>query len=195
MNPADSAGRDVPFTSTNYSSLPNGTQAIIASYKFQCQGEITAWNFYFEPGENISEDVYTIHFQVWRPSPTVETNGCYGLVGQNVFHNIALSNAGTIQKTPESSEIITALPGDVVGYYAVSETSERMSILQMNANYTEETVWYHTNTDEDPLVTSGPPELCLFTVGSDSDRILSSMTKVAPVLSLNMSKFCKEAPP
>ena len=48
---------------------------------------ITAWLFDVEPGNpDFHNGGYTFHlFQVWRPSPTVQDNGCYSLVGVNRF--------------------------------------------------------------------------------------------------------------
>ena len=67
--------------------LPSGTQAIVTSYQFNCCGDISAWEAAVFPngGANHARGAYNINFQVWRPSPTVETDGCYSLVGENRF--------------------------------------------------------------------------------------------------------------
>lgn len=186
LRPADT--RDVPFSSSDaYPSLPNATQVIITSYKFHCKGDITAWYLHIpENGRN-----YTIRLQVWKPSQTVSSDGCYNLVGQNSFYDITAESGPIV--TLEPSDVITVFPGNVVGYYVYytqsnSEDPNIESVIKLNVNYSEESVWYHTNTKEDPLFTSGSPDTCLFAVGTEPDRAIKSFTNAAPILSLNMSK-------
>ena len=68
-------------------------QAIFTTYKFQCCGNITTWAVDVHYGFPLSRTInqYSIDFQVWRPSPTVNTTdgtGCYSLVGNNRFTSI-----------------------------------------------------------------------------------------------------------
>ena len=46
-------------------------------------------------------------------------------------------------------------------------------------------MWYHRNTDNDPLMTRS---VCPFPVGSQSDRTLRSSTNAAPILSVGICK-------
>ena len=77
-----------------------GVQAIITTYQFHCCGN--AWQTFVEPGGQAREGDYDITFQVWRPSPTVNSDGCYGLVGENAFTRISSPNydSGLISVTP-----------------------------------------------------------------------------------------------
>ena len=143
-----------------------------------------------EPGGGGNDGDYDITFQVWRPLPTVNSDGCYGLVGENVFTRISSPNyisGGLISVTPEPTNRITAQPGDVMGFYAVS----RMGIndgIQLDTSFTGESVWYHRNTNDDPLRTRGELSVCPFPVGSASDRELMSSTNAAPMLSVGICK-------
>ena len=52
----------------------------------------------------------------------MNTDGCYGLVGENAFTRISSPNYVSddlVSVTPEPTNIITVQPGDVVGFYAV----------------------------------------------------------------------------
>ena len=57
--------------------IPHKYQAIIPSYKFDCCGNITEWGVDLYPADESYQFTYTLEFQVWRPSPTVKTTGCY----------------------------------------------------------------------------------------------------------------------
>ena len=168
------------------SGWDEGIKAIITSYQFHCCGNATAWQTYVEPGGGDFDGEYDITFQVWRPSPTVNSDGCYGLVGENVFTRISSPylNNGLISVTPEPTNRITARPGDVVGFYAVS----RKGGIQLDTSFTGESVWYHRNTDNDPLVSRGEASVCPFPVGSQADRVLRSSTNAAPMLSVDICK-------
>ena len=122
---------DPPFNDDNNDGLPASpaVQAIIPTYKFYCDCvNITSWETYVQPGDgnHYRNRVYDITFQVWRPSPTVTRSngyeGCYSLVGENVFTSFTFSEGGFVQlsPTPPSNSIITAQSGDVVGYYTNS---------------------------------------------------------------------------
>lgn len=103
---------------TNSPSFPDGTQAIITSYKFSCHGNISAWHAYLhQTSDGTNSKHYTIQFQVWRPSSAVAVDGCYGLVGENSFEDITATSDGLVSQTPEPSSIIGVSPGDVIGYY------------------------------------------------------------------------------
>ena len=166
-----------------------GVQAIITSYQFHCCGNVTAWQTYVEPGGGGHNGKYDITFQVWRPSPTVNSDRCYSLVGENEFTRISSPNynSGLISVTPEPTNRITAQPGDVVGFYAVSRKGGNDGI-QISTSFTGECVWYHRNTSNDPLPSRGM-SVCPFPVGSQSNRELRSSTNAAPMLSVDICKY------
>ena len=94
-----------------------------------------------------SNGVYDIFFQVWRPSPTVQDNGCYSLMGENRFTSIFFGNGGLVSETPEPSNIISVQPGDVVGYYTFSRRDADTSSeeeLQLETSYSADMVLYFT---------------------------------------------------
>ena len=125
--------------------------------------------------------IYTITFQVWRPSPTVTNDGCYSLVGENRFSNI-LQDDGPVSEEASPSSMITVRPGDVVGYKAISNQEDDDGIL-LNDKFSEEIVWYH----ETPFPTTLGAS-CPYPVGSQSDRILTSSTAAAPLLSISLGE-------
>ena len=61
--------------------------------------------------------------------------------------------------------------------------------IQLDTNYTEESIWYYTNSAADPLRSNGPPLSCLFKVGSQPNRALKSFTNAAPIISIDMCKY------
>ena len=181
----------LPFRDDNGSPrLPSGSQAIITSYKFGCCGNINAWQTYVQPGGGKHRDgVYDIFFQVWRPSPTVQDNGCYSLVGENRFTSIHLGDNGLVSKTPKPSNIISVRPGDVVGYYTFSrddpDNSDSQGI-QLDTDYTDDIVWYLADFTPDSITLEATN--CPLPVGDESDRFLTSSTNAGPVLSVSISK-------
>ena len=137
---------------------------------------------------------YSITFQVWRPSPTVNSDGCYHLVGENKFANISLiGNGGLVSETPEPFDIISTQPGDVVGFYAKSNKGNRDGI-QLDDSFTGESVWFHRDTNSDPLEIRGDPAVCPFPVGTQSNRTLQTFTTAAPILSVDMSEWLINIP-
>ena len=118
----------------------------------------------------------------------METDGCYSLVGENRFSRITLVGR-LVSETPEPTNIISVQPGDVVGYFATSTRAinNGITVTIHEDLLTGETVWYHTDTEMEPLIPSG--EFCPFPVGSESDRILRSSTNLGPIVSV---LICKE---
>lgn len=116
--------------------LPNN-QAIIPSYEAQCCGNITEWEAAFF---SVLTDNFDIIFQVWRPSPTVENNGCYSLVGENRFTLGGLVNIGTINVAPLLSQQISVQRGDVLGFRL--ETNTASDEIRMDSSQSSEMVWY-----------------------------------------------------
>ena len=93
-------------------------QAIIPSYKFRdcfmtC-ANITKWGVDVNLGGGMDQGEYTLDLQVWRPSPTVDNStgaGYYGLVGNNRFTSISLSDQ-VVVVTPSPQGYIQFQPGD-----------------------------------------------------------------------------------
>ena len=178
----------LPFAQLQFDSfrLPNGRQAIVTSYQFQCCGDITAWQTYVEPsGGRYENGAYTIHFQVWRPSPTVGSDGagCYSLVGENRFTSITFSNRGPISETPEPSNIISVQPGDVVGYYVLSNRGDNGGI-QMDFDGDSINIYYNEDNGGNPI--SLGPDSCQVRAGENG--VLTESISVAPQLSIDISK-------
>lgn len=128
----------------------------------------------------------------------MEKDGCYSLVGENTFHGLSVPYDGLVRGVPNESETITFSPGDVVGYYAYSNSNDSSNggggtggldegRIILDEGYTNETAWYHTNTKSDPLTSGSDP--CFFAVGNQADKTLQSFTSAAPVLSLDIGKF------
>ena len=177
-------GKVPPFEEIDDSPrLPNRSQAIITSYMFRCCGNIIAWQTYVGPGSGILQGVYDITFQVWRPSPTVQGNDCYSLVGENRFNTTIYY--GRVNETPQPSNILTVQPGDVVGYYTLIKRNSSKEGIQLNTTEQRDSVWYHTYESE-PLFLGGL--YCQFPVGSETSRSLMSSTNAAPVLSVSLCK-------
>ena len=181
---------DPPFNDDNNRALPASpaVQAIIPTYKFNCNCvNITSWETYVQPGGRsfYRTEVYDITFQVWRPSPTVTSSngyeGCYSLVGENVFTSFTFTEGGFIQlfPTPPSNSIITAQSGDVVGYYTNSRSGNNEGIqLERDSDYTVNIIWYNSpNLSPNNLVSVGP------------NGLLPSSTSAAPMLKVTTSKL------
>ena len=160
-------------------------QAIVASYQFICCGNVTAWGADVEQGGGGDQNQYDINFQVWRPSPAVETDGCYSMVGENIFTSVTLTDS-LIRETPSVNEQISFRPGYVVGFFVVSNRErdpERHGIV-LDTTYNTETVWYGS-VDAGGVV--GDPN-CPFPVGTQTNRFLRTSTNAAPVISVS---YCK----
>ena len=159
-------------------------QAIIYTYKFNCCGVITAWGADVHPGEKARE--YTVDFQVWRPSRTVEDStgtGCYSLVGNNRFTSISL-RGGLARATPSSQDYIQFQPGDVLGFYMESDEDDpRPGIVVNSDNVNREVVWY---ASIDP---SEATKGCPYPWPTESDELSITLTHAAPIISISTSKL------
>ena len=150
-------------------------QAIITSYRFNCCGLITEWAAHVErSGGGHNDGYYTITFQVWRPnSPSpVNNDGCYTLVGDNLFRDIVLDSDRAVREAPSDNDRIEVQPGDVVGFY-LTGTDREDNGIRFAEDYTQESVWYATSD-----VVEGSNPSCIFPVGES--RTLSSFTNLAP---------------
>lgn len=159
-------------------------QAIIPSYKFDGCGNITAWGvdvFYDD------QNSYTLDFQVWRPSPTVDSStgtGCYSLVGNNRFTSISLINDLAIV-TPSPQDYVQYQPGDVLGFYIENAAQDHNGIvLRTSPSWlTSELVWFASITGTAKTSLNGD---CPYSVGSGG--VLGRSTRAAPVISIATSK-------
>ena len=181
---------DPPLNDDNNRGLPASpaVQAIIPTYKFDCNCvNITSWETYLQPGGRnyYRARVYDMTFQVWRPSPTVTSSngyeGCYSLVGENVFTSFTFSEGGFVQLSPTPPSIITAQSGDVVGYYTNSRDGDNQGIqLDKKKDYNQNIVWYKMEMNS--LRTN--KEL---SVGSGGTLTVS--TRAAPMLKVSTSEL------
>lgn len=180
------------FDNVDSEYLPDNSQVIVTSYQFQCCGNITRWQTFVQP---IISGYDAIIFQVWRPSPTVDSDGCYSLVGEDAFsQNLEGFTGGLVSADLGPSTAITVQPGDVIGYFTSSDSNDNsrsrinreIGIPLFEPDSDSESVWYHSNTPEEPLLIG--PGACRFPVGLGSDRILRSSTNAAPAFSVDISE-------
>ena len=171
-------------------TIPELHQVIIPSYRFTCCGNITEWGVDVHPAGGRFDGVYTLHVQVWRPSPIVETTGCYSLVGENMFTSVPLTNqVATVIPQPEDR--IQIQRGDVLGFMLENTDGAdggvvllRDSVERDDNGYETEEVW-HADTSNSVIGNA----LCPFPVGSQPGRILNTFTSAAPVISVSYSKL------
>ena len=170
-------------------TIPELHQAIIPSYRFTCCGNITEWGVDVHPAGSGNDRVYNLDLQVWRPSPTVQTTGCYSIVGNNRFTSVPLANQ-VAEVTPLPQERIEFQPGDVLGFNIENTNGDEGGVVILmdssergDSGYETEEVWY---ADLSNLI-FGFDE-CLLVVGSQPGRALNTMISAAPVISVAYSK-------
>ena len=176
----------VPEEDSVLNRITLGHQAIISTFKFSCQeqtcGNITEWGVDVYPTGQAHQGAYTINFQVWRPSPTVDEStgtGCYSLVGNNRFSSISLSG-GVAVVTPSPENFIQFRDGDVLGLHVEEARNTFDGVVLLNfGRYSSETVWLGRIN---PTASSSLSGGCPYTVGSMGD--LSSFVNAAPVISV-----------
>ena len=178
----DDHGRSLPsFTDygRNVERIIRHHQAIIPSYMFTCCGNVTVWGVDVQPGGGRDTTSYSFDFQVWRPSPTVSTTGCYRLVGNNRFTSISLSDSRAIA-TPLSRDHVQFRPGDVLGFYVEGARDNNGGVaLLTQESYTNVLVWHASI--EPAAVTSHSGD-CPYSIGLN--RVLDTSTGAAPVMSI-----------
>ena len=122
---------------------------------------------------------YTLNFQVWRPSPTVNLStgtGYYSLVGNNRFTSIILQN-DLVRVTPSSQDRIQFKPGDVLGLYVeIAEDPDDGVVMLQDRS---ERVWYGSIA---PSMATSQTIL----VGGSSG--MNTLISAAPVISIATSK-------
>ena len=172
-------------------------QAIFASYRLNCCGNITEWgvdvNSGAFSGPNDRSGKYSLDLQVWRPSPTVDDStgtGCYSLVGNNRFIAISsiISPAVAIV-TPSPQDYIPFQPGDVLGVYVedatvhTDGTPDGVVVLTTFSitSFTNDLVWYASIA---PSVATSQNGDCPYSVGSNGG-VLNTLVRGAPVISIS----------
>ncbi len=138
-------------------------------------------------GGKHDEGVYSINFQVWRPSPTVGSDGAgeYSLVGENSFPNLTLGSGGLVSETPEPTNVISVRPGDVVGFFQSSDVDERdrpnvNGGIQLDSGYSNSLLlWYQTNA----------PQGTLSTLVAGNAGTLNSSTNAGPLFSVEICEL------
>ena len=164
--------------------LPQHNQAIITSYKFDCNqmcGNITEWEVDVHSGGGMHQNKYALDLQVWRPSSTVDDStgtGQYSLVGNNRFTSISLSEEVAIV-TPSPQDYIQFRPGDVLGFYVeeAKDGDDGVVVLTNPSSFTSEVVWF---ASIDPAMATSQS---VYSVGSNGN--LDSSTRAAPVISIS----------
>ena len=186
MQGGGSTGTQIPFTDLAGGDprLPTGSQAIVTSYQFHCCGEILEWGARVQPGgDGHRIGVYTVHFQVWRPSPTScggsGDGNCYSLVGENRFPGLTLEAARLVRETPQPTNVISVRPRDALGYFVSSTINGNNEGIQLDPDFTNDVVYY---ADFDAPLTMG-------TASVGPGGVLSLSTSLAPVVSVGISKL------
>ena len=148
-------------------------------------GHITEWGADLQPGGiNFENGAYSLDFQVWRPSPTVNDStgtGCYSLVGNNRFTSIPLSD-GVAQVTPSPQDYIQFQPGDVLGFYVEEARGDGDGVVVLTepSSFTSELVWYASIA---PTMATSQNGDCPYSVGSSG--VLNILTEAAPVITIS----------
>lgn len=166
--------------------IPFHRQAIITSFRFDCYGNITEWRLATRAHSTIT----SLQFQVWRPSPLVETNGCYSLVGSNKFTAVP-QNHSVVVVSPLPEDRVEFAPGDVLGFCVKGgrRNDAGLGVVALrdfgqrgDKGYATEEVWYGTVAD----IIINPDPNCLFSVGPNGH--LNTLENAAPVLSVSFGK-------
>jgi hypothetical protein len=167
-------------------TIPELHQAIIPSYRFSCCGNITEWGVDVHPAGSGKDRVYNLDLQVWRPSPTVQTTGCYSLVRSNRFSSVSLANQVAVV-TPLPQEQIEFQSGDVLGFNLENTNGDDGGVVilmdssgQGDNGYETEEVWYADFRN--PVL--GHAE-CHLVVGSQPGRALNTLISAAPIISVS----------
>ena len=84
-----------------------------------------------QQGGHDDDGLYTLDFQVWRPSPTTVDgsigSGQYILVGNNRFTEISLSD-NVAEISVRSQDQVQFLSGDVLGFYVEEATDSNRGV-------------------------------------------------------------------
>ena len=185
--------RDYHSTDFTASIIQHRNQAIIPSYRFNCNGNITEWGVDVNRANTADQNGYTLDLQVWRPSPRVRTTGCYSLVGNNRFTSVELSG-GVARVTPLPQNRIQFQSGDVLGFFVESNRQNNANVASRGVvivsdykvagdrGFETEEVWYANIGN----IVAGDSD-CPYAVGSN--RVLNNSTNAAPVISVSMGEY------
>ena len=127
---------------------------------------------------------------MWRPSPTSgggDGGVCYSLVGENRFPEVTFPPGDPVRESPLSSDRISVRPGDVLGYFVISNSPnapQRPQGVQLDSSFTNDVVFY-ADIGDNPLPMG--PEACPVSVGPGG--VLSRSTNAAPVFSVKIGKL------
>ena len=167
------------------STIPALHQVIIPSYRFTCCGNITEWRVGVHPRARgrKHDRIDTLNFQVWRPSPTVKSTGCYSLIGDNSF-SVSLTDQ-VAMVTPSPQHQIQFQPGDVLGFSLENARNDGGVVIDSREQEGNgEEVWYaHIRN-----VISADVH-CPFSMDTQVGRVLNTSTNAAPVISVSYSKL------
>lgn len=156
-----------------------------------CCGNITEWGVDLSPfQENATFD---FDFQVWRPSLTVDETGCYSLVNKFIATSLSLpdlpASDHVAKVTPLPQDQLQFQPGDVLGFYVVSHDTKSDGdngvVLLSNGSHARELVWY---ASIDATAQPSQSGSCPYPVGIN--RVLDSLTRAAPVISVSLATYC-----
>ena len=169
-------------------------QAIFASYRLNCCGNITEWgvdvNSGVFSGPTDRSGKYSLDLQVWRPSPTVDDStgaGCYSLVGNNRFIAISsITSPGVAIVTPSPQDYnIPFQLGDVLGVYVEDASLPGDGVVVLTTystiRFTNDLVWYASIA---PSVATSQNGDCPYSVGSNGG-VLNTLVQGAPVISIS----------
>ena len=189
----EASGGNPPFTDDNSNNVIRsgsiGTQAIVPTYAFNCCANITRWQTYVQPGGGGHRNgVYSIYFQVWRPSASV--NGCVIKVEENHFNNVVLDGDGQINEEVSPINYISVQPGDIVGFYIISANGRDDGVqLDESPEYSDNQVWYERGENLIQPLLDLPSNYIL---GDKSMGQLTMSVQAAPMLMVTLCKFAIE---
>ena len=138
---------------------------------------------------------FTFDFQVWRPSPTVNEDGCYSLVNNFITRSISLTTSPAVSHvarvTPPPEYQLQFQPGDVLGFYVESHgtgsDNDNGVVLLGNGSHTSELVWFTRIAQP-----SQSADSCPYPVGTNG--VLKLSTNAAPVISISVTSYsCAES--
>ena len=135
---------------------------------------------------------FDFNFQVWRPSPTVNENGCYSLVNNYLVTSISISTKTVTEHvarvTPSPQHQLQFQPGDVLGFYVeshgTSSDGNNGVVLLNNGSHTSESVWFASIGTTAQTSQSGS---CPYPVGTTG--VLDTLTLAAPVISISTTAY------
>ena len=139
-------------------------------------------------------DNFTFILQIWRPSPCVDDNGCYSLVGDFISTRLSVNGNGVAVVTPSAAQELQFQAGDVLGFYVeshsgISDHDNGVVVLKYqnwrsDSNSYSESVWYGSIGATARTSQSGS---CPYTIGSSG--VLNISTRGAPVISIATTTY------